>query len=109
MNAAEEALLRETLEQRSRALTDEVEIERLWQELCEGLQASYMSILRGHGRLLRGLNCRWPFATGLYSRWGFSPLLAIIECETHHEALATAPGQIHRRKTTASKETHIGR
>jgi len=89
MDPAEEAGLRSKLEQRNRVLADDAEIERLWSQLCEELRDPYLSILRGHGRWLMGLNRRLPFATCLYSKRTLASLLGIVRCETHHEVLKT--------------------
>ena len=89
MDPTEEAGLRSKLDERNRALADEAEIERLWSQLCEGLRDPYMSILRGHGRWLTGLNRRLAFVWRLYSRRAVGNLLGIVRCEIHHEVLTT--------------------
>jgi hypothetical protein len=89
MPPAEEAAFRGELAKRASALGNPEELERLWREFCETRKASYFSDLRGHGRLLRGLNRRLRFAERGLSRQSLLVLLNRLQCDAHREAVET--------------------
>jgi poly-gamma-glutamate capsule biosynthesis protein CapA/YwtB (metallophosphatase superfamily) len=98
MTAAEEERLRGELDEYCGVVQDEREIERRWVEFCLSRKDTYLSYLRGHGRLLEKINRRLRFAEHLFSARAITVLLHMLRCESENEIAQTILEVLYRRK-----------
>jgi poly-gamma-glutamate capsule biosynthesis protein CapA/YwtB (metallophosphatase superfamily) len=83
-----EDLFRQSLEERSKAVTDDSFVKAQWLQFCEESEQSYLSQFLEHHRLLSRLNVRGFIMKYLYAK-KFIRMKSYISCEAHREVLET--------------------
>ena len=77
------------LSSRSKILRDKKRLTDAWREHCRAYKHKYMSILRGHGGILKQVNNTIHLTDLQYRKHSLRYLLNTIRCETHKELLET--------------------
>jgi len=93
MNERVEHLFRQSLRERSFAITDDTFIQNQWAQFCKNKAPQYLNYVFGHNRIIRKLNQYGPFAKLLYTIPSLCLLRNIISCEAHREVIETVLGQ----------------
>ena len=70
-------------------ISNESYVEDEWNIYCKKYKKMYLSILKGHGRVLRKINQFLPFLNFAYSNDKKLLLQNIIRCQTHREITDT--------------------
>ncbi len=89
MEKSEAMVFKSDLEKESALIRDTSFVRRQWRQYCQSQKYTYFNILRGHSRLLRGLNKLLHFSDLLYSDKELEVLRNVVRCETHREVLDT--------------------
>ncbi|MGD9168511.1 MAG: CapA family protein [Candidatus Thiodiazotropha sp.] len=76
-------------ESRSEQIKNNEFVNQKWGEYCQIQRYLYASRLRGHNRLLRGLNSKLHYSDWVYSKTTTLNQRNVVECETHREVLET--------------------
>ncbi len=103
MSEPDAATFLEEIEQRSAALADEQTLGRKWLEFCLTRRNAYFGAMRGHGRILAGLNRRLKFAERLFSRRQLITLLNLFRCESNREAVETILEHIREQQNAVER------
>lgn len=85
----EEENFRRDLENKSVLIKDDDFVEKQWKRFCEKYRYTYFSVLRGHNRLVRGINKLLHFTDIFYSKNSLLTLQNVIRCEAHREVIET--------------------
>jgi len=85
----EEENFRRDLENQSALIRNDDFVEKQWKYFCEKYRYPYFSGLRGHNRLVRGINKLFHFSDIFYSKNSLLTLQNVIRCEAHREVIET--------------------
>ena len=96
---------RARIEVMGREIQDPDLVERRWIDFCRKNQHLYFSILRGHGRIRRGLNRLLGFSDRMYSKSAVAILENVIRCQAHREVLS---GILQERRRAIGGKTKQG-
>ncbi len=77
------------LDENKKMINDPNYVAQKWVKLSESLENTYLSILNGHGRIMRKLNEKFPWLKLVYKNSRRRVLKNIVTCETHHEIVET--------------------
>ncbi len=89
MDTEAERLFRSSIEERSRAVTDDDFVQAQWLRFCEGVKHEYLSKALAHNRVLSRLNSRGAVVKYLYTADSLTCMRNVVTCESHREVLET--------------------
>lgn len=89
MEKEAEQLFRQSLKERSIAITDDAFIKAQWLQFCENRKYEYLGKVLGHNRLFCKLNAHGFFVKYFYTKSALNCAFNIISCEAHREVLET--------------------
>ena len=94
MDKEKEEAFKSELQERLVRIKDVDFVERQWRKFCRSKRYAYFSVLRGHNRLVRGLNRLIHFTDCFYSQSKLMTLQNVIQCEAHREILKSILSEI---------------
>lgn len=89
MEGERERELRQRLQEKSRTVQNDADLEAAWLSFCQRRKHGYLSGLLGHNRVVARLNASGWIERVLHSKRALLRAKNIVCCETHREAVET--------------------